>query len=222
MRILFVASEGLPFSKTGGLADVIEALSRSIAELGHEVAVLLPRYRDAPVLAVASQKVTVSMGDGPRFPVIASGGALHGVRYYFVDDPEYFDRDQLYDVAGKDYPDNAERFAEFGRAAIEFCKHVWMPEVIHCHDWQSGLVPVLLRTQYAKDDSMQGVPVVFTIHNMGFHGAFPRDGSHYTRVETRATCSQCGKETTVPFRPTQGRPIFCRECFTQKRNVATA
>ena len=175
MKILFVASEGLPFSKTGGLADVIEALSRSIAELGHEVAVLLPRYRDAPALAVALQKVTVSMGDGPRFPVISSGGALHGVRYYFVDDPEYFDRDQLYDVAGKDYPDNAERFAEFGRAAIEFCKHVWMPEVIHCHDWQSGLVPVLLRTQYAKDDSMQGVPVVFTIHNMGFHGAFPRE-----------------------------------------------
>src|ERR1019366_3585839 len=82
MKILFVASEGLPFSKTGGLADVIEALSRSIAELGHEVAVLLPPYRDAPVLAVASQKVTVSMGGGPRFPVIASGVSLHGVRYY--------------------------------------------------------------------------------------------------------------------------------------------
>jgi len=85
-----------------------------------------------------------------RFPAILNGGVLRGVRYYFVEDPEYFDREQLYGVSGKDYPDNAERFAEFSRAAIEFCKHVWMPDVIHCHDWQSALVPVLLRTQYEK------------------------------------------------------------------------
>ncbi len=102
-------------------------------------------------------------------------GSCAGVRYYFVEDPEYFDRDQLYGVAGKDYPDNAERFAEFSRAAIEFCKHVWMPEVIHCHDWQSALVPVLLRTQYEKDATVEGLPVVFTIHNMGYHGTFPRE-----------------------------------------------
>jgi starch synthase len=175
MKILFVASEGLPFSKTGGLADVIEALPRSLAALGHEVAVLLPRYRNIRAVAVAVPSLTIPHGDVLRFPAIIDGGALHGVRYYFVDDPAYFDRDQLYGVAGKDYPDNAERFAEFCRAAIEFCKHVWMPDLIHCHDWQSGLVPVLLRTQYAKDDSLQGLPVVFTIHNMGYHGTFPRD-----------------------------------------------
>jgi starch synthase len=174
MKILFVASEGLPFSKTGGLADVIEALPRSLAALGHEVAVLLPRYRNIRAVAVVVPSLTVPQGDGLRFPAIIDGGTLHGVRYYFVDDPEYFDRDQLYGVAGKDYPDNAERFAEFCRAAIEFCKQVWMPDLIHCHDWQSGLVPVLLRTQYAKDESLKGFPVVFTIHNMGFHGTFPR------------------------------------------------
>ena len=175
MKILFVASEGLPYSKTGGLADVVEALPKSLAGLGHEVAVLLPRYRNTRAVAVAVQSLTIPMGDGLRFPAIVDGGTLHGVQYYFVDDPEYFDRDQLYGVAGKDYPDNAERFAEFGRAAIEFCKRVWMPEVIHCHDWQSGLVPVLLRTQYAKDDSVQGLPVVFTIHNIGYHGTFARE-----------------------------------------------
>jgi starch synthase len=175
MKILFVAPEGLPFSKTGGLADVIEALSRSIAALGHEVAVLLPRYRNTPAVPVVLPSVTVPMGDGPRSPAIAGGEALHGVRYYFVDDPEYFDRDELYGVAGKDYPDNAERFAEFGRAAIELCKQVWMPDVIHCHDWQSGLIPALLRTQYAKDDSMRSLPVVFTIHNVGYQGVFPRE-----------------------------------------------
>lgn len=175
MKILFVAPEGLPFSKTGGLADVIEALPRALVELGHAVTVLLPRYRNTRGVAVTVPSLTVPFGDGLRFPGIIEGGALHGVSYYFVEDPEYFDRDQLYGVAGKDYPDNAERFAEFCGAAIEFCKQVWMPDVIHCHDWQAGLVPVLMRTRYADDPAMQELPVVFTIHNMGYHGLFPRE-----------------------------------------------
>jgi starch synthase len=175
MKILFVASEGLPFSKTGGLADVVEALPKSLVELGHEVVVLLPRYRNTKVGSIAAPGLTIPMGDSLRFPAIFNGGILRGVRYCFVDDPEYFDRDQLYGVSGKDYPDNAERFAEFSRAAIEFAKRVWMPNVIHCHDWQSALVPVLLRTQYGKDSTVEGLPVVFTIHNMGYHGTFPRE-----------------------------------------------
>ena len=175
MKILFVASEGLPFSKTGGLADVVEALPKSLVALGHEVTVLLPRYRNTRAVSVAVPSLTVPLGDGLRFPGIVEGGTLHGVYYYFVDDPEFFDREQLYGIAGKDYPDNAERFAELSCAAIEFCKRVWMPDVIHCHDWQAALVPVFLRTRYAKDSAMQEVPVVFTIHNMGYHGAFPPD-----------------------------------------------
>ncbi len=175
MKILIVASEGLPFSKTGGLADVIEALPKSLVALGHEVTVLLPRYRNTRAVSPAVPSITVPMGDSLRFPAILEGGTLHGVYYYFVDDAEYFDREQLYGVAGKDYPDNAERYAEFCEAALEFCKRVWMPDVIHCHDWQAGLVPVLLRTRYAKDDVLKALPVVFTIHNMGYHGAFPRE-----------------------------------------------
>ena len=175
MKILFVASEGLPFSKTGGLADVMEALPKSLASLGHEVAVLLPRYRNTKATTVVAPALTIPMGDTLRFPAIINGGTLRGVRYYFVEDPEYFDRDQVYGVAGRDYPDNAERFAELCRAAVEFCKHVWMPDVIHCHDWQSALVPVLLRTQYEKDVMVGGLSVIFTIHNMGYHGTFPRE-----------------------------------------------
>ena len=175
MKILFVAPEGLPFSKTGGLADVIEALPKALVALGHAVTVLLPRYRNTRAVAVSVPSLTVPDGDNLRFPGIVEGGALHGVYYYFVDDPEYFDRDQLYGAAGKDYPDNAERYAEFCGAAIEFCKQVWMPDVIHCHDWQAGLVPVLMRTRYAKDTSLEELPVVFTIHNMGYHGAFAPD-----------------------------------------------
>ena len=175
MKILFAASEGLPFSKTGGLADVIEALPKALAARGHEVAVLLPRYRDTRAVSVAVPSLTVPMGGAARFPKIADGGPIHGVHYYLVDDPEYFDREQLYGVAGRDYPDNAERFGEFSRAAIEFCKRVWMPDLIHCHDWQTGLVPALLRTEYADDSAVQGLPVVFTVHNMGYQGAFPRE-----------------------------------------------
>src|SRR5258707_14348425 len=105
-----------------------------------------------------------------RFPSIADGSVLSGVRYFFVDAPAYFDRDSLYGGIGGDFPDNAERYSEFCRAAIEIAKHVWRPDVIHCHDWQSALVPVLLRTSYGDDPLVRDIPVVFTIHNMGYHG----------------------------------------------------
>jgi starch synthase len=175
MRILFVASEGLPFSKTGGLADVVEALPKSLVEQGHDVAVVLPRYRTTRIKNVVIKSLTVPMGTSLRFPAIADGGKLAGVQYFFVDDPQYFDRDQLYGVGARDYPDNAERFAEFARASIELAKQLWLPDVIHCHDWQSALVPVLLRTAYAADHQLSAIPVIFTIHNMGYHGLFPRD-----------------------------------------------
>jgi starch synthase len=174
MRILFVASEGLPFSKTGGLADVIEALPKALVGQGHEVAVALPRYRSTTAHTVVVPSLTVPLGATLRFPAIVDGARpVGGARYFFIDDPEYFDREQLYGVAGTDYVDNAERFAEFSRAAIELAKQVWRPDVIHCHDWQSALVPVFLRTLYAADPQLRPVPVVFTIHNMGYQGLFP-------------------------------------------------
>jgi len=117
MRILFVASEGLPFSKTGGLADVVEALPKALVQQGHEVAVVLPRYRGTQAKAVVIPSLTVPFGKTLRFPAIADGGMPHGVRYFFVDDPEYFDREHLYGTAAGDYPDNAERFAEFARSS---------------------------------------------------------------------------------------------------------
>jgi starch synthase len=175
MRILFVASEGLPFSKTGGLADVVEALPQALVAKGHEVAVVLPKYRGTKAATIVLPSVTIPLGPRLRFPAVADGTTVAGVRYFFVDEPAYFDRPQLYGEAGKDYPDNAERYGEFSWAAIEIAKHVWPADVIHCHDWQSALVPVLLRTRYAEDPLLRGVPVVFTIHNMGYHGLFPRD-----------------------------------------------
>jgi starch synthase len=175
MRILFVASEGLPFSKTGGLADVVDALPRALVSRGHEVAVVLPRYLADNELPVVTPSVTIPLSSRLRFPSVAGGILLRGVRYFFVDDPPYFRRDGLYGNSHGDYPDNAERFSEFSRAAIEIAKHVWPPDVFHCHDWQTALVPVLLRTAYADDPAVKDLPVVFTIHNMGYHGLFDRE-----------------------------------------------
>ncbi len=176
MRILFVASEGLPFSKTGGLADVVEALPKALVAQGHEVAVVLPRYRGTKATAVVMPSLTIPMGGTRlRFPAIADGTMLNGVRYFFVEDPAYFDRDGLYGGSTGDYPDNPERYAEFCRAAIEIAKHIWPTDVFHCHDWQTALVPVLLRTSYSDDSLVKDIPVVFSIHNMGYHGQFTRD-----------------------------------------------
>jgi starch synthase len=175
MRILLVASEGLPFSKTGGLADVVEALPKALVARGHEVAVVLPRYRGNPASTIVLPSLTLQIGPRLRFPSIVDGTVLNGVRYFFVDDPAYFDRDGLYGSAIGDYPDNAERYTEFCRAAIEIAKHVWPTDVFHCHDWQTAMLPVLLRTSYADDPVVRDLPVVLTIHNMGYHGQFRRE-----------------------------------------------
>ena len=175
MRILFVASEGLPFSKTGGLADVVEALPKALVAEGHEVAVVLPRYRDTKATAVVIPSLTVPIGHRIRFPAVVDGTSINGVRYFFVDDPVYFDRDGIYGGAYGEFGDNAERYSEFCRAAIEISKHVWPADVFHCHDWQTALVPVLLRTTYGDDSLVRDLPVVFTIHNMGYHGQYGRE-----------------------------------------------
>jgi starch synthase len=175
VRILFIASEGLPFSKTGGLADVVEALPKALVAQGHEVAVVLPRYRGTKANAVVMPSLTIPMANRLRFPAVLDGTVISGVRYFFVDDPEYFDRNGIYGTSAGDFPDNAERYSEFCRAAIEIVKHVWPADVIHCHDWQAALVPVLLRTSYGDDPLVKDIPAVFTIHNMGYHGLFKPD-----------------------------------------------
>jgi starch synthase len=165
----------MPFSKTGGLADVIEGLPRALASLGHETAVILPRYRGTKSGATVVPSVTTPLGSRLRFPSVVDGSVIGGVRYFFVDDPEYFDREALYGGRNGDYPDNAERYSEFCRVAIEMAKHVWPADVLHCHDWQTALVPVWLRTSYGDDPVAKNFPVVFTIHNIGYHGQFGRD-----------------------------------------------
>jgi starch synthase len=117
----------------------------------------------------------VPFDDHYRFCSIVSGGTLDGVQFYFVEYPAYFDRDALYGTPAGDFPDNAERFALFCRAVLEAAKILGVPHVFHCHDWQTALIPVLLRTQYAEDPAFRQTATVFTIHNMGYQGQFPPD-----------------------------------------------
>lgn len=175
MHIAFVASECVPFSKTGGLADVVGALPRALAAAGHEVSVYIPHYRHTRISEERAvvQSITIPFDDRYRFCSILTGVGYPGVRFFFVDYPPFFDREGLYGTASGDFPDNAERFALFSRAVLEASKVIGVPDLFHCHDWQAALVPVLLRTQYAEDPAFRDAGTVFTIHNMGYQGLFP-------------------------------------------------
>jgi len=176
VKIAFVASEGVPFSKTGGLADVVGALPKALAGLGHEVETILPRYRSTqsgPTVPGA-QSLTIPLGGGYKFATAQDGGRVHGVQTYLIDCPEFFDRDGLYQHKGQDYPDNPTRFATFSLAALELLKRSpRAPDLIHCHDWQSALLPVYLKNLYRGDRYFRSTSVMFTIHNLGYQGLFP-------------------------------------------------
>ncbi|HEY7404038.1 MAG TPA: glycogen synthase GlgA [Candidatus Angelobacter sp.] len=177
MNIVFAASECVPFAKTGGLADVVGALPQALADLGHTVSVYLPKYKQTklPDAKVLLRSVTIPFDDEYRFCSVLDGGKRSGVQFYFVDYPPFFDRDALYGTPAGDYPDNAERFALYCRAVLEASKVLGVPDIFHCHDWQSALVPVLLRTSYHDDPVFRGTRTVFTIHNIGYQGLFAPD-----------------------------------------------
>src|SRR5262249_53983606 len=145
MNVVFVASEVVPFAKTGGLADVVGALPRALEHQGHTATVFLPCYRRAwaagPELSGTGVSVRISMGARPvEAHVYASRLPGSSVPVYLIDQPGYFDREGLYGVRGSDYQDNCERFAFFDRAVLEAISALHLdPDVIHCNDWQTAL-----------------------------------------------------------------------------------
>ena len=170
MRLLMVASEAVPFAKTGGLADVLGALPRALVRLGHEVDVVMPRYRGIEAEAIG--RVTVTLGG-----MVADGEVLaitrDGVRTIFIDRPDYFDRDYLYGASGHDYPDNPERFAFLTLAALTWALQSGRQyDVAHAHDWQAGLLPVQLTQLFRQRLVSRRMPCVFTIHNLAYQGVF--------------------------------------------------
>lgn len=178
MQIVFAASEAVPFAKTGGLADVVGALPQEILKLNHDVSVYLPLYAEVreqlqSATHYAVRSITVPFPHGNRFAGIVDGGIRDGVKFYFVDCPEMFDRKGLYGNNGDSYSDNAERFGLFCRAVLESTKLIGIPDIFHVHDWQAALIPVLLRSVYSADPLLKKCSTVLTIHNAGYQGWFP-------------------------------------------------
>jgi starch synthase len=177
MHIVFAASECAPWAKTGGLADVVSALPKTLAKLGHRTNVFLPYYRQVakavPNPPVVLPSVTIPFSSYNRFVRILDGGVAEGVQTYFVDCPELFDREDFYGTPSGDYPDNAERFGLLTRAIIEASKIIGVPDVFHVHDWQTAMLAAMLRSIYYFDPVLRHVPVVLTIHNAGYQGWFP-------------------------------------------------
>lgn len=182
MKIFFVSSEVVPFAKTGGLADVAGALPKALQELGHEVKVFLPRYkkvdRDKFRLKPFLTGLEVQIGNSAeRFDILEAKIPGSIAMAYFVENERYFGgRDELYGVAGKDYEDNLERFTLFCKAAVEFLKKSeFRPDVVHCNDWQSALLIAYLKVWYKDDPFFKKTATVYSIHNMGYQGTFPKD-----------------------------------------------
>ena len=180
MKILIAASEAFPFCKTGGLADVTGALAQVFSKAdGAEVVLFLPRYRNVGGGAFSPKATGGSflIPVGGRIETATMSRVQWGkAAVYFIESPKYFDRPGMYRAAGGDYEDNDERFIFFSRAVLEGAKFIgFKPDVIHCHDWQTGLVPAYLRTLYRIDSFYAKTASVFTIHNIAYQGMFPKE-----------------------------------------------
>jgi starch synthase len=181
LRIVLASSESVPFSKTGGLADVVGALAKTLDGLGHDVTLIVPDYFQIRQSMKGLPDITET---GLRFSIPMHSRQVTGtvnwtvlpgtnVRVLLVRQPEYFDRRQIYMEHGHGYIDNCERFSFFSRAVLEVCRQMILrPDVIHCNDWQTGLIPALLNTQYASKPGFEKTSTVMTIHNMAYQGRF--------------------------------------------------
>lgn len=177
-KVLFLSSEVVPYAKTGGLADVAGALPSALRGLGAEVRVALPLYRSVrqggfplnPVL----NRMEVPLGNTRLGASVWETRTESGITVYFLEREDLYDRPNLYGTSGGDYYDNLERFSFFCHGALLMAEALgFRPDVIHCNDWQTGLVPALLAGPYKHSVVLGGVPTVFTIHNLGYQGIFP-------------------------------------------------
>ncbi len=176
MKILLASSEIYPFAKTGGLADVAGALPKALKKIGLDARVILPKYK-----GIEEKGFPVSYKNhGFSCPIsqrAVSGEIVEseydGIPAYLVEKDEYFYRDYLYSTPDGDYLDNAERFIFFSKSILEAMRLTgWIPDVLHCNDWQTGLAPLFLRAFYKDDPRMAKIGTLFTIHNMGYQGLF--------------------------------------------------
>ncbi len=183
MKIAIVASEAAPFARTGGLGDVIGALPTALSRLGHEVRVLLPRYGsiDGDRHKLGRLDVTSEVEVNGRLQPLTIDRVKIGrssLEYWFLENELYFGRDELYinPATGKEFEDNDDRFLFFNRAAMEALEKTgFIPDVIHVHDWQAGLIPAYLKTICADEPVWSNTRTVLTIHNLAYQGVFEAD-----------------------------------------------
>lgn len=173
MKILFAVSECVPFIKSGGLADVAGALPKELKKLDNDIRVILPNYSLIPwhirQNSVLKKVIYVQIGWRKQYCGILET-EYDGITYYLLDNEYYFKRDSLYG-----HYDDAERFSYFSRAVLNCIPHLdFVPDVLHCHDWHTAMIPFLLREQYKHLPMYENIKTVFTIHNLQFQGIFPR------------------------------------------------
>ncbi|KAF0219232.1 MAG: starch [Geobacteraceae bacterium] len=179
LKILIAASEAVPFAKEGGLADVVGALPRVLAKMGHDVRVVMPRYykvnREKLALTLLPGVLTVPMGIiGNQYCGVYEGRMPDSdVPIYFLDHEEYYGRSGLYEVDNQGYLDNDNRFAFLSKGTLELCKMInFRPDVIHAHDWHTAAIPVLMNTSYRHDPFVGEAASLLTVHNMQHQGSF--------------------------------------------------
>ncbi len=178
LKIVLVASEVVPFAKTGGLADVAGSLPKALASLGHQVSIFMPRYPSVERAVRSLEKIhdgiDVPMGPQRERAVIWSARLAPKIPVYFVEHAGFFNRDPLYTTSSGDYPDNPQRFSFFSRVVLEACRALDLQaDLIHCHDWQTGLIPAYLKTSLQHDPTCAQMGSLLTIHNIAYQGLFP-------------------------------------------------
>ena len=179
MRILLGASELFPYSKTGGLSDMVGALAKWLAKAGHKVGVVTPLYRGIaeqfPAIKPFPYQLDLPLGTRTVSAQVRVLEAAPRLTIYFIDVPEFYDRSAPYQDNGVDYPDNAERFIYFAKCVAHLGRYLpWKPELLHVHDWQVGLVPTFLLDYRLRESGGNQPRTCFTIHNLAFQGTFPR------------------------------------------------
>lgn len=185
MKILMASSEVHPYSKTGGLGDMVAGLAKTLARLGHEVGIVTPLYRGIRDKHKGLQKLdwqlSLQLGDRKVGGEIWVQEPLPGLTLYFISQPEFYNRQGIYNEGGSDYSDNAERFIFLSKAAVHLARHLpSKPEVFHAHDWQVGLVPMLAQHEQESAGWTNRPPVMLTIHNLAYQGTFPANAFQLT------------------------------------------
>ncbi|MDP3732367.1 MAG: glycogen synthase GlgA [Candidatus Omnitrophota bacterium] len=167
MKIAICASEVVPFAKTGGLADVTGALPLELESLNQEVVIIMPRYKSIQEPKFRIQRLKEDI----FYSVIGKN-----TKVYFIENDAYFNRDGLYGDKAGDYKDNLDRFSYYSRRTLELLKEInFKADIIHCHDWQSALIPIYLKTLYIDNQFYKNTKTIFTIHNIGYQGLFSKD-----------------------------------------------